>query len=134
MSEKVRAFSKKYGTRKEVVSEIAAKTRGGLTADDLFIDNEGVIRSVKQQESLKKSSNNLIKKEKKVVEEVHTDASDSDTPNGTPAVPAKAMNINDLKEAVRNHFDNNNQSMPKGYSKWKKQQWIEQAKELQIVC
>ena len=65
MSEKPRAFSKKYGSRKDVIDGLAAMTRGNLTASDLFVDDDGVIRSVKQQESLKKSVDNLVKKGKK---------------------------------------------------------------------
>ena len=63
---KPRCFTKKFGTRKEVFDEIACMTRGGLTLENLFLDDDGVIRSVKQAESLKKSQNNLVKKEKKV--------------------------------------------------------------------
>jgi len=134
MSEnKPRAFIKKYGSRKEVFDGVAKMTRGGLESEDLFLDDQGVIRSVKQQESLKKSGENLVRKEKRVVPQVEP-SSDSEYEDGgdAKAVPLKAMNINDLKDAVKNLLGTD--KLPKGHSKWKKQQWIEKARELDLVC
>ncbi len=58
--------------------EIACMTRGGLTLEDLFLDDNGVIRSVKQCESLKKNQNNLVKKDKKVSKVVVEESDDSE--------------------------------------------------------
>jgi hypothetical protein len=145
-------FTKKFGTRKEVFDEIACMTRGGLTLEDLFLDDNGVIRSVKQCESLKKNQNNLVKKDKKVSkvvveesddsevndnsdpgEDVSANASKSRTPR-TKAVPTKALNISDIKEAVSATLQKNNEKLPKGYSKWKKEQWLDKARELELVA
>jgi len=151
---KLRAFTKKYGSRKEVFDGVACMTRGGLTLDDLFLDDNGVIRSVKQQESLKKSQDNLVKKEKKQNKEVSVkqinddDSEDSEPivnnsdveeesaarPRRTKAVPTKALNICDIKEAVAAALQKNNDNLPRGHSKWKKQQWIDKARELNVVC
>ncbi len=145
-------FTKKFGTRKEVFDEIACMTRGGLTLEDLFLDDNGVIRSVKQCESLKKNQNNLVKKDKKVSkvvveesddsevndnsdpgEDVSANTSKSRTPR-TKAVPTKALNISDIKEAVSATLQKNNEKLPKGYSKWKKEQWLDKARELELVA
>ena len=138
---KPRAFSKKYGTRKEVFDGVAVMTRGGLTLEELFVDEDGVIRSLKQAESLKKSQNNLVKKEKKdkvvKLDEVPHDSDDSEDGDlvvnnseveeesqarsrRTKAVPTKALNISDIKEAVQVAMQKNNDKLPKGHSKWKK--------------
>ncbi len=147
---KPRCFTKKFGTRKEVFDEIACMTRGGLTLEDLFLDDNGVIRSVKQQESLKKSQDNLVKKEKKVKCKVEEESDDSEVNNNsdagedvsnppnpskarTKAVPTKALNICDIKEAVSEALQKNNDKLPKGHSKFKKQDWLNLAKELQLV-
>ena len=144
---KPRCFTKKFGTRKEVFDEIACMTRGGLTLEDLFLDDNGVIRSVKQQESLKKSQDNLVKKEKKVKCKVEEESDDSEVNNNsdagedvsnlpnprTKAVPTKTLNICDIKEAVSEALQKNNDKLPKGHSKFKKQDWLNLAKELQLV-
>lgn len=147
---KPRCFTKKFGTRKEVFDEIACMTRGGLTLEDLFLDDNGVIRSVKQQESLKKSQDNLVKKEKKVKCKVEEESDDSEVNNNSDAgedvsnpsnlsnprtkvVPTKALNICDIKEAVSEALQKNNDKLPKGHSKFKKQDWLNLAKELQLV-
>ena len=133
---KPRAFSKKYGTRKEVFDQVASMTRGGLRVEDLFIDDDGVIRSVKQQESLKKSEANLVKKEKKVAkkEEPKTESSDDSGGEGLALETSlKDFNICDIKDAVKKALENVNEKLPRGYSKWKKQQWIDEARRLEIV-
>jgi hypothetical protein len=152
---KPRAFTKKYGTRKEVFDGVACMTRGSLSIEDLFLDNDGVIRSLRQQESLKKSQDNLVRKEKKVNPDnnnnsrvvgkgkvVPSDDDDSEVENNsdpgpdvtrTKAVPTKALNISDIKEVVTAALQKNNSKLPKGHSKWKKQQWVEKARELQLV-
>ena len=145
-------FTKKFGTRKEVFDEIACMTRGGLTLEDLFLDDNGVIRSVKQCESLKKNQSNLVKKDKKVSKVVVEESDDSEvndnsdpgedvsanvTKSRTPrtkAVPTKALNISDIKEAVSATLQKNNEKLPKGYSKWKKEQWLDKARELELVA
>ena len=152
---KPRAFSKKYGTRKEVFDGVACMTRGGLTLEELFVDGDGVIRSIKQCESLKKSQDNLVKKEKKVKVQVpdlgkahqsdddselsnHSDAGEDTTKKNsksrTKAVPTKALNICDIKEAITETLTKNNSKLPKGHSKWKKEQWLSLAKELELVA
>jgi hypothetical protein len=150
---KPRCFSKKYGSRKEVFDGVACMTRGGLVVDDLFLDNDGVIRSVKQCESLKKSEANLVKKEKKQNKEVVSKPVDEDDSEGsepvvnnsdveeesasrrrrTKAVPTKALNICDIKEAVTKTLEKNNDKLPKGHSKWKKNDWLNKARELELV-
>jgi len=157
MSNKPRAFTKKYGSRKEVFDGVASMTRGGLSLDNLFLDDDGVIRSVKQQESLKKTKDNLVRKERKAP--VKNEPSDSDNSEAdhsevgedvtadentkkvnleqnrpkTKAVPTKALNISDIKEAVSAALQKNNSKLPKGHSTFKKQQWIDLARELNVV-
>ena len=151
MSEnKPRVFTKKYGTRKEVFDGVACMTRGSLTVEDLFLDNDGVIRSLCQQESLKKSQDNLVRKEKKVNPVKNNknnntrvlpngDDDDSEVDNSDPgedvtkAVPTKALNISDIKGLVISFLQKNNSNLPKGHSKWKKQQWVDKARELKLV-
>jgi hypothetical protein len=144
---KPRAFTKKYGSRKEVFDGVACMTRGGLSIEDLFVDGDGVIRSLKQQESLKKSQDNLVRKEKKVKvpdlgkavqsdddSEIsnHSDGG-ADVTKRTKAVPTKALNICDIKDAVAETLSENNDKLPRGHSKWKKEQWLEKARQLQLV-
>ena len=51
--DKPKLFVKNVGSRKEVIEGVACRTAGGLTVDDLFVDQNGVIKSKKQAESLK---------------------------------------------------------------------------------
>ena len=135
MSEaKTRAFSKKYGTRKEVFDGVACMTRGGLGLDDLFLDDDGVIRSVKQQESLKKSQVNLVKKEKKVIVEEEDNDTDDSVEDAKLSVPAfTGMTREQLKEAIKKALDQTDEKLPKGHSKWTKEQWLVKAREMNLV-
>ena len=135
MSEaKTRAFSKKYGTRKEVFDGVACMTRGGLGLEDLFLDDNGVIRSLKQVESLKKSEGNLVRKSKKEEhKEVSTD--DDSVEDAKLSVPSfDGMTREQLKEAIKKALENTEEKLPKGHSKWTKQQWIEEARRLNLVA
>ena len=123
MSEaKSRAFSKKYGTRKEVFDGVACMTRGGLGLEDLFLDDNGVIRSLKQVESLKKSEGNLVRKSKKEEhKEVSTD--DDSVEDAKLSVPSfDGMTREQLKEAIKKALENTEEKLPNGLSNGLKKQ------------
>ena len=139
MSEaKTRAFTKKYGSRKEVFDGVACMTRGGLGLEDLFLDDDGVIRSVRQQESLKKSQDNLVRKPKKEdhKEEAKEASTDDDSVEGDKlSMPSfEGMTREQLKEAIKKALENTEEKLPKGHSKWNKQQWIDEARRLNLVA
>jgi hypothetical protein len=132
--DKPKLFVKTVGSRKDVIEGIACKTAGGLTVDDLFVDQNGVIKSKKQAESLKArkglehhepqgGSSNVAP----VVEESdHEEVS-------VKAIPKAVYKLDDIKFAVTQALAKNNMDMPKNYSKWRKQEWLEFAESINAV-
>ena len=129
MSESNKIYSKNFGNKREVYDGLAFQTRGGLTKDSLFLDENSVLRSRKQVDSMK--ANKKIKdypvavavaQQKEVPE---TDNDDS----GDDYVKTKAIDINkfcvsDLKSIITQMSLKMNQPAPK-MSKLKKAELID---------
>ena len=132
--DKPKLFVKTIGSRKEVFEGIACKTAGGLTADDLFVDQNGVIKSKKQAESLKARKGLEHHEQQGGSVSVAPVAEESDHEEvSVKAIPKVVYKLNDLKFAVTQALAKNNMELPKNYSKWRKHEWLEFAESINAV-
>ena len=113
MSENVnQIFQKKYGSRAEVYNGIALSTRGQLKKENLFVDENGVLQSKKQVDSLKAKTvnSNLTKTSVEVREE---DDNTGDEKDLTKAVDLNSYNCKELKDLITQMCLANGREPPK---------------------
>ena len=126
MTESNKIYTKNFGTKREVYDGIAFQTRGGLTKESLFVDENSVLKSRKQVDSLK--VNKKIKETTNAVPEVDDDNSGDDD-NKTKAIDISKYNIAELKALISQMSLKMNEPTPK-MSKLKKNELIDIAVSL----
>ena len=135
--------AKKFGTREETLAGISLMTKGGITKEQLVVV-DGKIKTQKeldQQEiRIARLSEQRKNKDEAPVQApvVEQDAPDvphaDDSDEGlVKAIPKSAYKLNDLKELMHKYVKDNDKTLPRGTSKWKKGDWLALATELKLI-
>jgi len=124
-------YLKKFGNKAEVYEGKALQTRGGLKFDDLYVSDEGVLKSRRQKQN--KQEVEVAVEKSSVYEDDGSGSDNSGDDKGTPAIPKNNLKIQDIKDAIKSELSKNKLSLPKGSSKWKRLDWINKAVEMGIV-
>ena len=125
-SSEVKHYLKKFGNKAEVFEGKALQTRGGLKFDDLYVNDEGILKSRRQK----------LNKEPEVIVEEKQESDDDDSGDDFKkniAISKNNLKIQDLKEAIKLELIKHNLTLPKGCSKWKRLDWVNKAIELKLV-
>jgi hypothetical protein len=128
MSENVnQIYQKKYGSRAEVYNGVAFSTRGHLKREDLFVDENGVLQSKKQVDSLKaKTVSSSLKNVPEVEEDEDITGDEKDL---TKAIDCSTYTVSDLKNLITQMYTRNNLELPK-MTKMKKSELVMLAKSI----
>jgi hypothetical protein len=120
---------KKYGTREQVLNGEAEMTKSKITKDQMQVV-DGKIKTLKEIEQQEIRKQKLqAKKEEAPPSPVDEESSQE----GVKAVPRDAYNLADLKELVNTYIKDNDRTLPRGTSKWKKADWKQCAVELNLI-